>query len=267
MIMSTQVEFLPGPLTSEMSRTAAESALRQHPAIQKGAAFALEQLEGRWVAAVVHQAGPFPPPANGGGPDEEEASPAPKSEGPPGGDESPGDGGEPDGDEGGDKPPSDSGDKPPHEKGGEKGEVHQLLQMLQQIMDALGIPVGMGASPVPGPDAGPVPPPAGPPHGPGGPNEQHVIHERVTKPGETPPGGTPVGAPAFASVKPDHPWAHMAGKVASFDVADQIGDSSLNTIQNELQALASQIGYRVSRLREDRDEQGNRIAVAKITAH
>lgn len=271
MTMAVSVEFLPGPLTSDMSRTSAEGALQHHPAIQKGAAYALEQLEGRWVAAVIHEGGPFPP--NGGGPDEEEEAPAPKSEGVPGGDESPGDGGPPS-DDGGDDGGGDSESKPPHEKGEKGGVEHQLLEIVQQIAEALGLPIGLGASPVPGPDQGLVPPPAGPPHGPGGPpgmpggpDVQKVIHDRVTKPGETPPGGTPVGAPAFASVREDHPWAHLAGKVASFEVADQIGDAPLGDIQNELKALATDIRYRVARFREDRDSDGNRVARAVITAH
>lgn len=275
--MSIEVEFLPGPLTSAMPRTSAERAISQHPAIREGAKYALEQMDGRWVAAIVHTAGE--PPFGGGGPaDAEEEAPAPKSEGPDDAEPSEGpDVPKPDSAGGGEEGP------PKHEdgKGGDKGgDLHQLMQMLQQVMEALGLPVGMGDSMVPGADEGSMPPPAGPPHGPGGPMPggpphqpgdvatQHVVHERVTKPGETPPGGTPVGAPAFASVRSDHPWAHIAGKVASFDVTSEIGDTPLNEINSELQALASELpGYKVARLREDRDNHGQRVAVAKITLH
>jgi hypothetical protein len=156
------------------------------------------------------------------------------------------------------------------------------MAILQQICDALGIPVdptgGLGGDPTgaggpPGPPAGPPGPPGaggppgGGPLGPGGHPMEVVRHERVTKPGETPPGGTPVGAPAFASVRQDHPWAHLAGKVASFEVADKIGDAPLGQIKNELSSLASEINYRVARLREDKDDDGNRVAAAVITQH
>jgi hypothetical protein len=100
-------------------------------------------------------------------------------------------------------------------------QLAQLTDMLTKITDALGLsdPSGM----VPGMDDGAVPPPGGPegPPGLGGPpgagpdkpgvgsdNKMHTVHERSLKPGEAPPGTTPVGAPAFASVKVDnnHPW-------------------------------------------------------------
>lgn len=264
----TSVELIPGPLISEMGRTAAERILRTHGAIQKGASYAMEQMDGRWVAAVVHEAAP---PFGGGGPaDAAEESPGPQSEGPD--DEEPSEGPPSDGDSGGESD-SDGESKPPKEKGGEKGELHQVMQMLQQIGEALGIPLGLGDSPVPGADgppgapgaSGPPPPPGGP-AGPGGPAEQHVIHEKTMKPGEVPPGGTPIGAPAFASVRSDHPWAHIAGKVASWEVSEPIGNTPLHVVAQELDGLSREIGYRY-KLREDRDQHGNRVAVALITKH
>lgn len=269
----TSVELIPGPSTSEMTRTAAESGLLHHPAVRSGAAYALEQLNGQWVAAIVHEAADAP--FGGGGPaDAEEESAGPKSEGP--GDAEPSEGGAPGG-EGGEAPGGDSEDGSPHKKKG--GELEQVMQMIQQIAEALGVPVGLGDSAIPGaggPDAPPGPPgapggmpPQGPPGPPGlhgGPAEQHVVHERVTKPGETPPGGTPIGAPAFASVRSDHPWAHLAGRVASFEVSEPIGDTPMHKIAEELDHLSREIGYSY-KLNESKDDKGNRVAVALITKH
>lgn len=276
------VELIPGPSTSEMTRTAAEAGLRHHPAIRKGAAYALEQMDGRWVAAVVHQAD-TPPFAGGGPADAGEESPGPKSDGPddiepsegPPGDDAGSD------DDGGDSDSDGDSDGPPHkEKGGEKGELHHLMEAVKAIAEALGVPLDLGGSAVPGDDGadtpggppgppgigGPPAPPAGPPMGDPHANEQHVVHERVTKPGETPPGGTPIGAPAFASVRKDHPWAHLAGKVASFEVAEPIGDTPIHKIAEELHDLAAEIGYGY-KLKEATDENGQRVAVALITKH
>lgn len=266
----SSVEFIQGPPVIGLSREAAERGLQGHPAIRKGASYAIEPMGDHWVAAIVHESGP---PFGGG--DDEEESPAPQSEGPSpdesAGPPSPDSGGE---DSGGDP---DAGDGPPKEKGdkgGEKGEIHQVLDMLQQIGQALGIPLGMGDSMVPGADpmAGPPGPPGmggppgagGPPGMGGGPDVK--MHERAMKPGETPPGGTPLGAPAFASVRADHPWSHMAGKVASFRVSKPIGDSSMEIVAREVTALADEIGYNAM-VREDRDSAGNRVATALITTH
>lgn len=271
------VELIPGPSVSAMTRTAAEAGLRTHPAIRKGAAYALEQMDGRWVAAVVHEAADAP--FAGGGPaDSDEESAGPK--GPISGDEEPsaddnGAGADVGPDEGASEETGDSSEgNPPKKHDSEKSELHELKALVVQIAEALGLPADLGSSPVPGadgPDAPPGPPGAGgPPPGPpslhGGPAEQHVIHERVTKPGETPPGGTPIGAPAFASVRKDHPWAHIAGKVASFQVAEPIGDTPMHKIAEELGTLASEIGYGYS-LQETTDEHGQRMAVALITKH
>lgn len=291
--MSVTVEFLPGPSTAEVSRQKAEEGLRRNAAVVAGAAYALEQFEGRWVAAIVHEAAPpfGGPPAPGGPPgggpaDASEEAPGPKSEGPddqePSADEGgapEGLGGEPDGDEGGDKK-----DK----KGGEGHELHQVLDALTQIAEALGVPLGLGDSPVPGADgldapAGPAGPPVpgagGPPPGhpgaPGAPGgaagahgaDQAIMHMKALKPGEVPPGATPASAPAFSSVREDHPWGHIAGQVASFQVDSEIGDTPLADVESELQALASEVGYKVTRFGEGRNDEGQRVASAVISKH
>lgn len=274
--MPISVELIPGPPTSQVTRSVAEAALAKHPMV-KGAHTQIEPVNGYWVAAIVRE-------ADFGGPaDSDEESPAPKSEGPSGDaapspdedgssdSDSKSDGGSPDGSDG---PPSHGGD----DKGGKGGVEHQLLEIVQQIAESLGIPVNLGASPVPGLDGGPTGPaggpagpptpgPAGPPPGAGGPpGMDKKVHERALKPGETPPGGTPVGAPAFASVRADHPWGHLAGKVASFKVADVIGDAPMADVVREVTELAKEIGYK-AKVREGRNDRGERIAEAVITAH
>lgn len=277
--MAIQIELIEGPPTKSFSRTAAEQALVRHPDFPKGASFTLSAVgqgaDERWIAAfAVESAPPFGAPA-----DDDEESAGPKSEGPD--DTAPADDGPPSPD----GPPSDDGGEPPKDKGekgdkgGDKALLHQLLEGLTQIGEALGVPIGLGDSPVPGPDdplgAGgpPVPPPPhapGPPGlgGPGGPpGAEKSIHERALKPGEVPPGGTPIGAPAFAKVSPDHPWAHIAGKVASFEVSERIGDEPLPKIHDELQNLARTAGYKVHRFGENVDDEGYRVAFATISAH
>lgn len=272
-----------------MTRQAAEKALVANPVFPAGSEYTMQELGGQWVAAI-HVAGPFPPA------DDSEESPAPKSEGPD--DSGPSDA-TPPGDDAG-APPSDDGASdgggeggPPKEhgehekgKGGEDHLLHQVMDALTQIGQALGVPLGMGDSMVPGPDGGdpmgdpmggppggpgmggpPVPPPHGhggpPPPGHGGPDVS--VHERALKPGEVPPGGTPVGAPAFASVSPDHPWAHTVGKVPHFRVAEELGEGQqIEDAEAELQSLASAGGFKVSRVQPLRGENGERVISAVI---
>jgi hypothetical protein len=85
------------------------------------------------------------------------------------------------------------------------------------------------------------------------------------KPGETPPGGTPLGAPAFASVKEQHPWGHMIDKQAAFTVRETLGSSEpITQVHDELQALAKSGGFKVARFSPFHDEQGGRHVEAVI---
>lgn len=107
------------------------------------------------------------------------------------------------------------------------------------------------------------PPPMGPPHGAS--KGHKTVHERAMKPGETPPGGTPLGAPAFSSVSPDHPWANTLGKVAHFRVAENIGNRNIVEVERELQTIASSGGFKVSNFTPFFDEHGARHVTATIT--
>jgi hypothetical protein len=272
--------FAKGPPTTKVSKTEAEAAIKRNPDFPKGAEVTVEELEGHWVAAVhVADGPPFGQPA-----DSSEESSGPKSEGPD--DTSPDDGGSDD--EGSDAPPKDDGgDGPPHKDdggGGDKALLHHVLDLVSQIGMALGIPpAGAGAEGmVPGEEGPPAPPGpphgpsdgphGGPPHGPpgaGGP-DQEIKHERTMKPGEAPPGTTPVGAPAFAHTFKGgpHPWSEVIGKVPSFDVEERIPDDhTIANVDHELQELAYGTPYKVKQIVESRNEHGHRIARAKISVY
>jgi hypothetical protein len=259
--MELDVQIIQGPHTAKVSKAVAEEQLTKHPAFPKGATYRLEELEGRWIAAIsaVKEAAP-PAFAEGGG----DTDSPPTSDGPPG---PPTDDGtaedvseaeEPKGEDGEDKKGEDG-----KEPKGEGAELKQVLHMLTTLMDALGLsPQGPEDSPVPGPD-GAVPPPPGAPGepAPGQDGKTHTVHERALKPGEAPPGTTPVGSPSFAST---HPWADVLGKKRSFTVQEEIGSQDISTVAHELSALCSGTGYEVKQLREGTADGNKRVARAII---
>lgn len=267
----TKVFIVPGPSTDKLSKAAAEEKLTRDPSFPKGADYAVTEVDGRWVAAFVHQAAPPFPPEGSSEPAAEEEPSTPPSED---------DGASADGEdkpfgekkeEGGDKP---GGEKKEHGEGG--GELAKIEHMLTTLLTALGLG-GPDASPIPGEEVGPPAPPEGEP-GPPSPhgdsdvdprdNKTHTVHERALKPGEAPPGTTPVGSPSFASVSvpEDHPWRkEIISGQAEWVVEDSIGaDEKISTIAQELKRFAEPYGYRVKQLKEAR-EDGRRIARAKIS--
>lgn len=275
------IHHLEGPLTSKVSRTQAEEKLRNRTdLLPRGTEYELWEHAGQWLAAW-HQSGPpFGAPADG-----EEESPGPKSEGP--GDTVPSpDGPEkgPEDEEGGDEgPPSDDseGGPPKGDKDKEKGEKgdlkldHEIYDLLQKIVVALGIDTGGPEdSPVPGEETPPAPPgpPAGPPGGgPGGPQE--IKHERALKPGEAPPGTTPVGAPAFASV--EHPWkdlltvedGRLKPRVANFFVEERWPtERPVAEFEAEARRVAHGTGFKVKQTTRSTDEDGNPTVKAFISS-
>lgn len=262
--MKTKIEIIKGPPTSKVTKEAAERQLLAHPQFPKGASYTLDDVEGRWIAAISKVAGP---PAFAD--DEGGESPAPESDGPPS-DDAPSD-------EGPDLGPPDDDEGPSEEKGekkeekGEKGELNEIKELLTVLLTALGLsPGGPEDSPVPGPDGAgpdgpPGPPPGGPEGGPDGGHEKQVVrHERSLKPGESAPGTTPVGAPSFSSVSDDHPWKAIIGKKRTFPVEEEIGDATLASVRSELSKLAKGTGYEIKQLREGRTSDGRRTAKALI---
>lgn len=279
------VELIIGPPIqgpNGMDRVAAEKALLRHPSFPENADYKIEALEGKWIAAFTSKvAAPFPPSG-----DDEESGPPKGPDGPP---DAGADDGPPSDDGDSDGPPSDDGgegDGPPHkEKGGEKGGLHIVEQKLDMLMQALGIDPsmaggdpsmvpgddgGMGGGPPGGPGGPGMPGPGGPgmngPPGHGGPPPPEKIeHERALKPGEVPPGGTPLGAPSFASVKEQHPWGHTIGVVPHFRVAENIGDQDIVEVESELQTLAAAGGFKVGNFTPMHDENGDRYVSAVIS--
>jgi hypothetical protein len=256
--MATPI-IIKGPETSKVSKDEAQAKLLAHPRFPKDASFTLDELEGRWIAAIAPKES-APPDAflDAGGAGDTPSGPPEPGEAPKGPDESP-ESDEPKGEE---KPKKDGekGDK------SEKGELGEIKELLTTLLTALGLsPDGPGDSPVPGLDEGPPPPPPGPPDAPGSDNKTHTVHERALKPGEAPPGTTPIGSPSFASVAKDHPWYEaVEANVKSFKLAEAVGDTPMSDIHNELKRIADGTPYKIEQLVPDTDESGQRIARALI---
>lgn len=198
--------------------------LQKHPSFVEGSMIMglRRRANNTWIADVLSpKVAEFPPKENDGG-DENGAtdSPAPPKNESDGGDsDSSGDSASSDGppsDGGSDGPPSlEDGDKKPEGKGGVEEQILHTLQQLLHAVQGGGAPEGMGGPDALGPGdsgiGGPPPPkggpdgglPGGPPPGAGGPpppgKGAPKAPPRPLRPGDTPPGGTPVGAPAFAS--------------------------------------------------------------------
>lgn len=263
--MEFDIKIVRGPLSGSFTREAAAEKLQALPGFPTNAEYTIDEIDGRYIAAVVvpKTAGPFPPSddAPSGPPSEETGPPAEEESGPPKA-------------EGEDKPKSEDGDKPSSEgapkEEGKMSVEHQLANltdMLTKITDALGLSTPADGM-IPGADEGiPGGPPEGPPGAspvpPGGdtdpstPGKQgpdgkiHTVHERSLKPGEAPPGTTPVGAPAFASVQvdDDHPWkTAIESGVKEIEVESPIGDTPLSAVAAELKGLAEPYGYIVTDL-------------------
>jgi hypothetical protein len=134
---------------------------------------------------------------------------------------------------------------------GDTDEIKHLTELVEKIVDALGLS-DEGESddaPVPEEDMMEEPPPA-PPPGPAGPA----------------PEPTAVGAPAFSNVQVpgNHPWKSTIGKVRSFNVEEPIGEAKMAQVHDELSKLGSPFGYTVSQLTESKRD-GRRTAKAIIT--
>ncbi|MDB5280909.1 MAG: hypothetical protein JWR61_5864 [Ferruginibacter sp.] len=227
-----------------MSRESAQASLERQ--FEDAEILDLKRRGDKWVATLLEpKKAEFPPK------DDPDEDPAPfKEEESDDSSDAPSDDGPPSGDEEGSGPPKKD------EKGGEKAELGAVLDLITQIADKLGIvpggdPMAPGAEDPMGAPPGP-PMPAGPPGGAG----SEILHRTKLKPGETPPGGTPVGAPAFASVQ-----ANLA-RLASFDAFDDTPGKSIKQAHAELTALYGPHGFQVRQIK--RVENGQRLA-AKLS--
>jgi hypothetical protein len=228
----------------------------------------LKRRGDKWVATLLEpHTAEFPPGA--GGPPDEEAGPP--TDGPPKAEKS--ESGDGDKDSKG-SPDDKKGDGPPEGDKGPSGEMAMVMDLLSAIADKLGIVPGMapGAAdgPVPGeapppPPGPPAPPMGGPPMGgppgmgagPHGAGKQEIIHKTKLKPGDTPPGVTPIGAPAFSSVD-----TAQLQRMASFDAFDDTPNKSIKQAKDELEAIYGPHGFKVRQIK--RVEGGTRLA-AKLS--
>jgi hypothetical protein len=213
----------------------------------------LRKEGGRWIASVFipkTSAPPFPPDNDN---EENDELPEPKIEdkeegGPPS-------------DEGGDDsgPPKEKSDHKPEDKS-EKGELGEVLDLLHMLLDAIAGPTppmgpGAGGPPLPG---GPPGPPPGPPGGggpggpPGGPKVQEVIHRRGLKPGESPPGSTPVGSPSFSSVIPLSEFNTLAPETNGRDENGK--PITLAQAKKDLERQFTPYGFKVAQIKRHEDK-------------
>lgn len=243
---------------------------------------AIRQAGQHWVAKL--KVAEFPPSDDEGAEETEtmdDVAP-PKKKGPPSPDGGDSEGGSPDGgdSEGAGGPPGPDGAPggDPHAEGGKGGELHHLMTLVMQIADKLGIGgepgmpgaedpslAGMDAPPgaVDGPPMPPHPGPHGP-HGGAGAGPAGPPAKPPLRPGMTPPGVTPISTPAFASVQErTAAQAAIVGRVASF-TATETTDMPFKQAREELLSLYAPHGYDVKQLREDRNEQGQRVVHALL---
>lgn len=258
--MEFEIKIVRGPqITEGLSKEAAANQLEALPGFPTNAKYLVEEIDGRYVAAVVvpKTAAPFPP----GNDDSEESGPPSSSDdsesGPPKEDKP---------DDKSDGPSSEGSPKGDEGKMSVEHQLANLTDMLTKITDALGLSTSADSM-IPGTDdGGMVPPPGGIPGGPegtgedpavgkkpgvGADNKMHTVHERSLKPGEAPPGTTPVGAPAFASVQVEegHPWkAAIEAGSKEIEVESVIGNQAISAVAAELKGLAEPYGYIVTDL-------------------
>lgn len=204
----------------------------------------------KWVATLLMpKQAEFPPKDDDDG--EEKSESKPKSEGDS---EGSADSGASEGPPKADKPPV------PGEEGPGPGGLEHTLAELSTLVHAIADHMGIGPGPdvgVPGaedpmaPPGPPMPPPAGPPGAPPI-SHQEITHKTKLKPGDTPPGVTPIGSPAFSSIQ----------RMASFDAFDDTPGKSIKEAKAELEELYGPHGFKVRQIK--RVENGTRLA-AKLS--
>lgn len=247
---------------------ARDSLLRQ---FEGSEVLELSRRGDKWVASLLmpHKA-EFPPSKDDDSGDSSSSEEKPKKDS-----EGSSDGDSGDGPPKADKPPTADGESPAG-PGGPNIEhaVAELTQLVHAIADSMGImppPAVPGADDPMGGGMGPGGPPPGPGghhapmgpegggghHMPGGDGPQEIVHKTKLRPGETPPGVTPIGAPAFSHVQ-----SSQLQRMASFDAFDDTPQKSIKEAKEELEALYGPYGFKVRQIK--RVENGSRLA-AKLT--
>lgn len=255
---------------SDISKEEAMKLLYESPTFPRGAKLiSLEKNSAKhWVATLEvpnssKVAGPPFPPKKDGPPAPDEDGPAAPSDDPLE---------EAIKDESEDKLEDKGGDEKADE-GAEKVDIQQVFDLVKQIAQAVGVAPELGdggEEGLPGPHPGapkPPPPPGagGPPPGPPGAKGGKPPSQRPLRPGEAPPGTTPVGAPAFASVREQneanglHP---MTGRARELIVSGPA--MPLKAARQELNELYREAGYEVKRIVPATDDDGRDILRAKL---
>jgi hypothetical protein len=235
-----------------MTREAAVDSIRSSTQFADGTEILdIKRRGDKWVATLLEpHTAEFPPPPD----DSEDNGGPPKAEKSESSDSDSDSKGPPDGDK---------GPKPPEGDKGPSGEMAMMMDLMMAIADKLGVVPGAAApgaedSPMPGevppPPPGPPGPSAGGPAG-GPPGHQEIVHKTKLKPGDTPPGVTPIGAPAFAST-------NQLSRMASFDAFDDTPGKSIKQAKDELEAIYGPHGFKVRQIK--RVEGGTRLA-AKLS--
>jgi len=255
-----------GPEITKVTKEEALNEIRAVAHLDSDTDVTMENYDGKWYAAWNQKEANFPDAAN----DADDESPGPKSEGPD--DAAPSPDGESDSDDDsdddpdGDGIPSSEDDNKKKEHDPDKHLLTEIHDSLKKLLMALGIPDG-NATPSPNPAA--PSPDANPTALPGEENPvQEIRHERALKPGETPPGQTPVGAPAFSSVVPDnHPWKAYEKTAASFVVKEPLNEGeTLASFDSELARVAHNTPFKVKQSTVIQ-ENGKPFAVAQISRY
>lgn len=236
--MATPTQYIKRTVTSAKgipTQSAALVKLQEHPAWKVGTKIVdIERNGDRWVAKIEEPrvAAPFPPKED----DNEETEaviPSPDGENDSSDSSDESDSGDSEKEPSG---PPEAGDKPKKEK----ASLDEVVELLHQVLKAVGGPGldGDVPPPLPGPDGPPGPPGAGkPPAG-------APIRPPKLKPGEAPPGSTPVGAPAFASVH---------GKVATFNAKTPDPQRQIKIAEAKAELETEFAPYKVKQIIRERD--------------
>lgn len=238
-----------------MTQEQALESLQDHPMFKSGSKIASIRKRGKvWVADILEpKTAEFPPSE-----DEETDTPEASSEDTDSEDEPKDDSpfGE-SGDSDSDTDSEESGEENPEEELGEiddltdgaKGKDEKIMMLLEQILDAVAPHPELehkhhgDDAPLDLPMDGPLdgPPMDGPDEGPAGPPMPKTPAGAKLKPGETrnTPGATPIGAPAFSSVK-----------AATF-VASRPANVTIKQAKAELDAEFGPQGYEVKKIKRE----------------
>lgn len=222
-----------------LSKEEAADALRQSEYFPEGTTLASFELDNdQYIATIFTPTAsrPFPPDDNN---DNAEDLPLPK---PKADDSSKAEDTEDSGDTSDEPSKSENKrDESKLDKEPKKDGDSQVIELLLQILDRLTMSP-QGAAPISKPPAAPAPGSDS--------NVKKVIHQRGLKPGESPPGVAPIGAPAFASKSVTTP----INALGYFQASAPKGTASISDSVKELNTYFNPYGFGVSQITETADK-------------